>query len=321
MLPTPRTPDPTVAPRLRWGIIGPGGIALDFASAATRAANQQLVAVASRSSERAEVFGAHFGISSCYGSAEQLVNDEAVQAVYVASPHNAHYEQALLAIRAGKHVLVEKAFTENAIQAKNLVDAAAAARVTLMEAMWTRFLPGMDVVRQLIVDGVLGDIQTVIADHGQYFDFDPNHRLFAPALAGGALLDLGVYPVSFALFVLGVPDAIAAVADYTSTGVDGQVSAILRHNGAHALISATLFVRTPTTATVCGTAARIEIARYFFAPSPIVLVSKDGDRLTYDGVADGAKHPGMSHEIAHFASLVAAGVNESPLLPLSETAT
>ena len=203
-----------------------------------------------------------FGISSCYGSAEQLVNDDTVQAVYVASPHNAHYEQALLAINAGKHVLVEKAFTENAVQARQLVEAATAAGVTLMEAMWTRFLPGMDVVRQLIADGALGDICTVIADHGQHFDFDPAHRLFSPALAGGALLDLGVYPISFASFVLGTPDAIVAVGHRTVTGVDAQVSAVLRYSGAHALVNTTLLARTPTTATISGVSGRIEIGQY-----------------------------------------------------------
>jgi predicted dehydrogenase len=318
-LPIPRTPDPAGAPALRWGILGPGGIASDFATAATQSANQHVVAVASRSLQRAEAFGSRFGITSCYGSAEQLVDDDAVQAVYVASPHSAHFEQALLALNAGKHVMVEKAFTENAAQAQRLVDAAAAARSTLMEAMWTRFLPGTDVVRQLLADGTLGTVRTVIADHGQYFDFDPDHRLFSPALAGGALLDLGVYPVSFASFALGVPDAIHAFADRTSTGVDGQVSAILHHQNAQALINATLFARTPTTATISGTSGRIEIGRPFYGTSELVVVSRDDDRLLYDGAVDGVQRAGLSYEIAHFASLVTTGAGESPLLPLSET--
>ena len=318
-LPTPRTPDPTTAQALRWGIVGPGGIARDFAAAAATSANQQLVAVASRSPERAAAFGRSFGITSCYGSAEQLVNDDTVQAVYVASPHNAHYEQALLAINAGKHVLVEKAFTENAEQARQLVKAAAAAGVTLMEAMWTRFLPGTDVVRQLIADGALGDIRTVIADHGQYFDFDPDHRLFSPALAGGALLDLGVYPTSFASFVLGTPNAIVAVADHTATGVDAQVSAVLHYTGAHAIVNTTLLARTPTMATVSGVAGRIEIKQYLDGLSQIAVIGRNGDRYIYDSASAGVSPIGMSYQIAHFASLVAAGAGESPLLPLPET--
>ena len=315
-LPAPRIPDPANAPTLRWGILAPGGIAGNFAEAALRLAHQQVVAVGGRSRDRAQAFAQKFGIERAYGSPQELVDDPNVQAVYVASPHNAHHEQARLALDAGKHVLVEKAFTQNATQARDLITAAG--DLTLMEAMWTRFLPGMDVVRQLLADGVLGEVATVIADHGQYFDVDPDHRLFAPGLAGGALLDLGVYPISFASFALGAPDRVTAVADPTVTGVDGQVSAVLRTQTAHALVNATLGAKTPTTATISGSAARIEIPGVFYSPSPVALISRTGDRLSYDG-GPIPGHAGFAYEIAHFASLVTSGQPESPLLPRAET--
>ena len=321
-LPTPRTPDPATAPPLRWGILAPGGIAGTFAEIASSHANQQVVAVGSRSAERAAAFGARFGIEHTYGSYHEVLADPAVQAVYVASPHSRHAEQALAAVAAGKHVLVEKAFTQNAAQAEQLVAAAADAGVTLMEAMWPRFSPGTDVVRQLLADGVLGDIHTVIADHGQWFPADPDNRMFDPDQAGGALLDLGVYPVSFASFVLGTPEQITAVGIIgTSAGtqVDEQESVILRTGRAHALVHATLAAVNPNTATIAGSVARVEIPGRFYAPQPITVIHRnERDRLTYDG-GPLTDHAGFAYEIAHFARLVADGAAESPLLPLAET--
>ncbi len=315
-LPIPRTPDPTGARSMRWGILAPGGIARNFADTARRFANQEIVAVGSRSVERAEAFGREFGLDRCYGSAQELVDDPQVQAVYVASTHNAHAEQAILALQAGKHVLVEKPFTVTAAEARRVVEAAGG--LTLMEAMWTRFLPGMDVVRQLLADGALGELRTVIADHGQYFEPDPHHRMFDPDQAGGALLDLAVYPISFASFALGTPDTVTAVGDRAFTGVDGQISAVLRTGPAHALVNASLFARTPTTASISGTDARIEIPGAFYAPQPIAVISRDGEQRSADsGAITG--HAGFAYEIEHFAGLVGEGASESPLLPHAET--
>src|SRR6188472_1270908 len=190
-LPAPRIPDPAQAPPLRWGILAPGGIARAFADALRKHTRQELVAVGSRSKERADAFASTFDIPKAYSDYQALVADPDVDVVYVASPHSEHRDQALLVIEAGKHVLVEKAFTRNAAEAGEVIAAARAAGVALMEAMWTRFLPGI---------GVLGRVTTLMADHGQYFDFEPRHRLYNPDLAGGALLDLGVYPVSFTSF-------------------------------------------------------------------------------------------------------------------------
>lgn len=331
-LPTSRIPDPATAPPLRWGILSTGGIARAMTDALTAQTRQQVVAVGSRSEESARAFADSFGIDRAHGSMQALLADDQVDAVYVASPHSEHHRQALAAITAGKHVLVEKAFTRTADEAAEVVAAARAAGVTAMEAMWTRFLPHIDVLRQLLADGALGEIRTVLADHGQYFDRDPVHRLFNPDLAGGALLDLGIYPVSFASMVLGTPTRITAAGTLAFTGVDGQVSMVLesagagtsgiRTNadspGAHAVLNTSLFGVTPTTASVAGTVARVELSGAFYAPGTLSYRHRDGGRLEVDG-GPITGHRGLAYEAAHLAQLVADGRTESPLLPLDET--
>lgn len=318
-LPPPRTPDPADAPPLNWGILAPGGIAATMVESLQRFTRQRVVAVGSRSAERARAFADRFGIERAHGSYEALVADPGVDAVYVASPHSHHREHALLAIAAGKHVLVEKAFTRNAAEAREVVDAARAAGVTCVEAMWTRFLPSMDIVRQVLADGALGEVESVTADHGQWFGLDPASRLFAPELAGGALLDLGIYPISFASFVLGRPRSVTARGTLTSTGVDRQVSAVLEYaSGAQALVSTTLASRTPTTATIDGTDARIELGGPFYGPGVVRLVARNGSVAASEPPRIGG-HLGLCHEAAHLAQLVAERAAESPLLPLDET--
>lgn len=320
-LPVSRVPDPRDAPPLRWGILAPGRIARSFAEALLAQTRQRLVACGSRSAEHADAFAREFGLERAYGSCEALLADPDVDAVYVASPHSHHAEHALAAIAAGKPVLVEKSFTRDAAEARRVVDAARAAGVPLMEAMWTRFLPHIDVARQLLEDGALGELETVIADHGQCFDFDPAGRLFDPALAGGAMLDLGVYPLSFAFFALGTPGRLTARGTLAPTGVDRQLSAVLEgfadHPDAHALVTTTLAARTATTAVVSGDRARIEIPGPFYTPQSLALIGRDGSRL--DAPAPAIPQHGLCHEAAHFAQLVADGRLESPLLPLDET--
>ena len=183
-LPEPRTPDPADAPALRWGILAPGHIAGHWATALREHTRQRLVAIGSRSPERAAAFARDHGVDRVHSSYEALVGDPAVDAVYVASPHSHHRDHALLALRAGKHVLVEKAFTRNAAEARELVAAASQAGLLLMEAMWTRYLPHMDVVRRALEDGLLGDVHRIVADYGVRAEHDPSHRLLDPALAG-----------------------------------------------------------------------------------------------------------------------------------------
>ncbi len=322
ILPSSRVPDPAEAPPLNWGIIAPGGIARRFASALRASTRQRLVAVGSRSLERGRAFADDFGVPTVHGSYAELVADPAVQAVYIASPHSEHAEQALLAIEAGKHVLVEKAFTRNAKEARRVVAAARKAQVALMEAMWTRFLPRTDIVRQLLADGALGTLETVIADHGQLLPADRVPRLHLPELAGGALLDLGIYPISFAALALGLPGAVLAAGSHTETGVDRQVAAQLTrfadHPEAQALVSCTLAARTPTTASISGSLGRIELDGDFYAPGRVRLVDPSGVSITSEP-PELVGHQGLAYEAAHFAQLVADGFTESPRLPLDET--
>lgn len=319
-LPTPRVPEPSAAPTLRWGILAPGWIARQFASALRALTTHQVVAVGSRSLERAQQFAAEVGVENVHGSYAELVADPTVQAVYVASPHSEHAALALLAIEAGKNVLVEKSFARNAAEARRVVQAARAKGVTLMEGMWTRFLPRTDVVRQLLEDGALGELETTIGDHGQPIQHIP--RMQRPELAGGALLDLGVYPVSYTHFVLGRPGSIQACGELTDTGVDRQVSAVLtdfaEHPHAQALVSTNMAAKTPTTFAIAGSAARIELDAEFYTPGRVRLVSPAGDVLV--GPPDVVTgHFGLAYQAAHFASLVADGYGESPTLPLDDT--
>ena len=317
-LPEPRTLDPKDAPSLRWGILATGWIAQMFTAALLKHTGQQVVAVGSRSRDKAAEFAAQHGIQHVHGSYEELVADPDVDIVYVATPHSEHHANALLAIAAGKHVLVEKAFTRNAAEAREVIEAAQAKGVFVQEAMWTRYLPRTDVVRQLLEHGVLGELSSVVADHGQYMEPDPQGRMFNPDLAGGALLDLGIYPVSYAAFVLGTPTAIVAAGRKTFTGVDGQISAVLQAGGAQALVDTTLYAKTPTTATISGSLARVELAGDFYSPGPVRLISKDGDVVTWDANPIPG-HEGLCYQAVDAARRIGEGGLESGLLPLAET--
>jgi predicted dehydrogenase len=302
--------DPRSAPGLQWGILGPGGIAGAFAAAVNEFTSGTLVAVGSRSAGRAQAFAGQYGVDRWHESYEALVDDRQVQAVYVATPHSEHLVHALLAIDAGTHVLVEKALTRNAREAQRLFDAAAARGVFAMEAMWTRFLPHVAELRDLLDRGEIGEVVGVFADHGQDMRRLPaDHRLHNPALAGGALLDLGVYPVSFALDLLGTPDRVTGLGSVTKTGVDGQVSIALGFGDrAQASLHTTLWARTPTTATVFGTAGRIEVARHFYRPTTFDVVGPDGDRRPCAGQPVTG---GMQYEAAEVARCIAEGRAQS----------
>jgi predicted dehydrogenase len=302
---------------LRWGVIGAGGIAAVFAADLELSDSGRVVAVGSRDLARAEAFAERFGIPNRHGSYEALVADREVDAVYVATPHPMHRADAELALRAGKPVLVEKPFTVNAAQARELVALARERDLFLMEAMWTRFLPHVARIREMLAEGALGDIVTVIADHGQWFVEDREHRLFAPALAGGALLDLGVYPVAFASMVLGQPTEILSMVTPAFTGVDATTSMLLRYGGgAHAVLTCTLSAKSPTRATIVGTRARIEVEGDFYAPSQFTLIGRDGEQVSFDGRSDGR---GLRFEADEVARCLREGLLESPLMPLDES--
>jgi len=304
-----RTPDPRTAPSIRWGILGAGRIAASFVDAVGAHTRAQVVAVGSRNRDRAQRFATAHAIPTTHLGYEALVEDPQVDVVYVATPHSEHLEHALLAIRAGKHVLVEKAFTRNADEAARVLDAAREAGVFVMEAMWTRFLPHVAALHQVIDAGEIGEIVNVSADHGQLMAFDPTSRLYDPALAGGALLDLGVYPVSFAHDLLGVPEEVHAVGQLTQTGVDGHVSIVLRYaDHAQATLSTTLWARTPTIALVSGTEGFVEVAGSFYGPSSFRVTRNDGRTWTFDQPGT----QGLQYEAAEVARRVADGETQSP---------
>ena len=315
----PRTPDPNDAPPLRWGILGTGLIAGAFADALRLGTRQELAVVGSRTLERATSFASAHSVAAAVGSYEELVAAD-VDVIYVASPHSEHVGHSLLALRAGKPVLVEKAFTRNASEAKQVFAEAQARDLFVMEAMWSRFLPHYDLVRQLLDAGALGEVVAVHADHGQKLWPDGPQRLSDPALAGGALLDLGVYPVSFARMVLGEFATINAVATLTPEGVDAQVSAIVTTaTGAHGTLTATMAASTATTAVVVGTEARVELDGPFYAPTTVRLVAPDGSvRTTWRGDRVEGHH-GLRYQAAEVARCLSNGHTESALMTHADT--
>jgi len=304
-------PDPQDAPPLKWGILAPGGIANKFADAVRDFTAGTVVAVGSRDAGRAADFAEGHGIPRSYGSYADLVADDDVEAVYVASPHSGHREHALLAINAGKHVLIEKALARNSSEVEDIFAAAQQKRVFAMEAMWSRHLPHMAEVRRRVADGAIGEIVTLAADHGQALDLPNDHRLKSPELAGGALLDLGVYPIAFAVDLLGPPVEVKALGRLTDTGVDGHVSLVLDYGGkALAVLDTTLWTKTPTTAVVSGTEGSIEIDGDFYAPN-VVRLRKAGRGRTVVEEWGGPIDNGFQFEAAELARCVADGKQES----------
>ena len=302
---------------LRWGIIGTGRIARTFASDLSHIDDGVVAAVGSRTRASADRFASDFGVEGAYGSYEELVADPLVEAVYVATPHPMHHANARLALEAGKPVLVEKAFTMTVEEAIDLVTLARDRGLFLMEAMWTRFLPHVVALRAMLGAGELGEIVTVIADHGKWFERDPTSRLFAPELGGSAMLDLGVYPVSFASMILGTPTRVAAMVTPAFTGVDGTASAVLGYDGgAQAIITCTSSARSATRASVVGTLARVEIEGDFYAPSSLTVISRSGESRRLDFETRGR---GLQYQASHVATMIGAGLTESDVMPLDES--
>jgi len=302
---------------LRWGILGTGRIAHTFASDLQFSDEGIVAAVGSRSKQSADTFAKEYDAPRNFGSYEELVADDEVDAIYVATPHPMHFENASLALKHGKPVLVEKAFTMSAQEARDLVALARSKNLFLMEAMWTRFLPHVVAIRELVSKGYLGDIVNVEADHGKWFEEDPESRLFAPELGGSALLDLGVYPVSFASMLLGAPSRVLAMVDPAFTGVDGQVGMLFGYaNGAHAVLSCTSGARTATRACISGTLARIEIDGDFYAPNSFTLIARDGEVERFEFPTQGR---GLHYQANEVARCLREELLESSDMPLDES--
>jgi predicted dehydrogenase len=303
---------------IRWGLLATGGIARSFAEDLRLLPDCEIVAVGSRTQVSADAFGADFDIPHRHGSYADLAADPDVDVVYVSPPHPWHRDATLLAIEGGKAVLCEKPFAMDREQSQQMVDAARSAGVFLMEAMWTRFLPHVARIREILGAGTLGELVYLTAEHGQWFAQDPEHRLFASSLGGGALLDLGVYPVSFAHLIFGSPSSITAVSTSAFTGVDATTSMVLRYpSGAHAVLSTSLAAKSSNPAVIYGTEARLEIDGWFYTPTSFRVVDRGEQVLeTFTTPAIGR---GMQYEAAEVNRCLRAGVTESPMLPLEET--
>ncbi|MGV8884509.1 MAG: Gfo/Idh/MocA family protein [Microbacteriaceae bacterium] len=302
---------------IRWGILGTGGIADAFATDLT-AHGFTIAAVGSRSQASADKFAERFGIPAAHASYEALVADPSVDVIYVSTPHPFHAANATLALEGGKHVLVEKPFTLNAADAATVVALAEQKNLMVLEAMWTRWLPHMIRLRALIAEGLIGEVRTVIADHNQFLPTDPSHRLNDPALGGGALLDLGIYPVSFAWDMLGAPSTVNAISSPTATGVDRQTAILLGYeNGAQAVLHTALDTAGPNTAAVIGTEGWVQIDTVFYTPTSFTVYNTANEVVeTYESTVS---NRGMQYQAWEAERLIAAGLIAGDILAPSET--
>ena len=318
-LPSPRLiPADSVRP-LRWGVIGPGGIAEIFVDAVHKHTNQRVIAVASQTPGKAAAFASSRGIEFALNSYEALVSRDDIDVVYVATPHHFHRAHAELAIAAGKHVLIEKPLAATAEDAQAIADAASAAGVLAMEALWTRYLPQTDVIRQILSEGILGEIKIVQSDFGQALLHVP--RLIGPQ-AGGGLLDLGIYNFAFTSLVLGAAQTVSASGTLTPSGVDDTVNVLLGYsNGAQASILTSISAFTPTGASITGEMGLLTLGKPFFTPTSLTLSAAEFNatpKAVWEDRSGIEGHEGLSYQATALASYVEQGITDSPARPLAE---
>ena len=298
---------------LRWGILATGWIAELFTHDIS-ASGLHVSAVGSRSAEKAKEFADRFKIPKAHGSYQDLVSDPDVDIIYIATPHPQHVETALLALEAGKHVLVEKPFTINAAEARQIVERAREKNLVVLEAMWTRFLPHMMRIREIIATGTLGELRSLSAEHRQFLPRDPEHRLNNLKLGGGALLDLGIYPISLAYDILGKPTSISATARFKDTGVDAEIATVMQHaDGAISTTVSSLDCLGSNTAVIHGSKARIEIATTWYTPTSFQVIAHDGSVV--EVFSESVPHRGMQFQAFEMERLVRAGQASSIIAP------
>lgn len=300
---------------IRWGILATGGIAAQFARDMQQNLDDAVItAVGSRTQEAATAFAQRFDIKRAHGSWHDLAADSDVDVIYLATPHSHHHQAAMLCLRAGKPLLVEKPITLDLGQAQELVSTARERGLFLMEAMWTRTLPSILKMLSLIEQGAIGEVTSVQASFGLGMEFAPEHRLRNPALGGGALLDLGVYPVTFAQLLLGEPHHVRAWASLHPEGTDAQTGIVLGFAGG-AVATLHCGVRGEVrAATIVGTKGRIEFAEGFHNADRFVLHQADAAPVSV--VTEAA---GLHYQAAEVGRCLRAGLTESPLVPLSAT--
>jgi predicted dehydrogenase len=304
--------------KIRWGILGTGNIAKQFARGLAVLPDAELAAVGSRSQAGADAFGDEFDVPRRHPSYAALANDPGVDVVYVATPHNLHRENSLLCLEADKAVLCEKPFAINAGQAEQVIALARAKRLFLMEAMWTRFLPALVKIRELLADGTIGEVRMLAADFGFRAPFDPQGRLFDPNLGGGALLDVGVYPISLASMVFGTqPSHVSSMAHMGQTGVDEQAAMVFSYEqGQLAVLSAAVRTNTPQQASISGARGQIRIHTPWWKATTLTLsVQDEQDKvmlLPFEG-------NGYNYEAVEVMNCLRSSKTESDVMPLDET--
>ena len=302
--------------KIRWGILGTGQIAKKFAADLKLLPDAELTAIGSRSREKAEVFAREFAASTAHESYEALLNDKNIDAVYIATPHSCHFQNAIDALNAGKAVLCEKPFTINASETQQVIRLARTRKLLLMEAMWTRFLPIFDELRTILAGGTLGELRMLSADFGFRGDPQKHARLYDPLLGGGALLDIGIYPISLASMVFGTPSAIISTARINE-GIDGQNAIVLQHkSGELALLSSTIEADTFCEAQIIGTRGRIKLQSPWWRAQSLTLFCDGNDARVIERPFAGN---GYQFEAAEFMKCLREGSTESEIVPLDET--
>jgi predicted dehydrogenase len=305
------------AQKVRWGVLATGGIAAQFAADLALVEGAEPAAVGSRSRESAEAFAERFGFVRAHGSYEALAADDEVDVVYVATPHAMHFDAALACVEAGKGVLVEKPVTLDLPQAGRLVAAAREREVFLMEAMWMRMNPAIRKIAELVDDGAIGWISAVHADFGLHGPFPPEHRLRDPKLGGGALLDLGVYPINLVHLILGAPIEVRSWAHLTPEGVDENTGVLMGYqNGAIAALTCSINGESRNAASLTGTEGRIDLPPGFFVPREFTLTRPGRAPETFQFPFPGR---GYQFEAAEVQRCILVGEVESPLMPHATT--
>ena len=304
--------------KIRWGILGCGKIAKKFASDLRLVKDASLVAVASRDEQRAKEFAKMYNAEIAFSSYEALVESDRVDVIYIATPHGLHHEHALLCLNNKKPVLCEKALALNSAQVKEMIDVSRSNKVFLMEAFWTKFLPQYQKVAELVNRGDIGSLKMIQADFGFRAEQPTPQRLYDPKLGGGALLDIGIYPVFLAISLLGRPNDIEAVMSPYPSGVDEQIAAVLRfNNGAIAITSATFAAWTPVEATIVGTNGYIRMTnRFHNAVSNIELVNLQSSQPIKVHREEGF---GYQFEARHVGECLREKLIESPIMSSADS--
>ena len=309
--------DAEVVGKVRWGILGTGAIARQFVQGLNSVPEAEVLAVGSRSSASAQEFADRRSIPRRHASYDDLASDPDVDVVYIATPHPFHAENATLCLEAGKAVLCEKPFCVNAAEAERVVELAREKRLFIMEGMWTRFFPLMEEVRRLVSEGDIGEVRMLNVDFGFRADLDPASRLFDQRLGGGALLDVGVYCVSFAAMILGRPSGSVGLSHLGETGVDEQASVVLEHEGGGlANLSIGIRTTTPQEATIMGTEGYVRIHAPWWRPKSMTIYRPKEESETVDAPVSGN---GFNYEAAEVMRCLQAGKTESDVMPLDET--